>query len=760
MTSLCRLQRPIGLLLKGLIPVAALFFLALGMSSPAWATTYYISTAGSDSYDGLAPALVSGANGPFRSFQRAANAVRPGDSVQIRGGTYLGYGGSWGFAYNGTESSLITVTSYPGETVIIDGNNHALPSGAYTPLMQVYGDWYVISNIEFRYGSDSGLSILGDHCTVANITSHHNDGSGILAIGAYNTIKDCRAYYNSMVNEYGSMPIGWGFGISLCENARYSTIRNCTSWNNWGEGLSMASAYYCTIEDSVSYDNFSTNIYVCQSVGGLCQRNLSYYTNGNPLQPYVSSQNGIYVADEANPPDSSGNKVINNLCVGGDRCLLVGGDDFENTLIAHNTFANAFGRLSIYEASCVHFLPGSSSGGRFVNNIILQEDGVAISHLESTGVSFSYNSWSRLPVAGARGTGDVIGDPRLAKSGTVRPGDLTPGWFRILESSPVRDKAIVLSEVKEDFLKNPRGSTPDIGAFNFSNETSTLSASASGTPLTGTNPLTVNFSGNASGGTPPFTYEWKFGDGFTATSQNASHIYSAVGRYTATLVVFDGTGTSATDDIGVTVDSIADITALPVASVGASALTGTAPMSVNFAGSASGGTSPYTYSWSFGDGGTSTEQNPSHIYVKAGTYAAKFTVTDSVGKKGSGSATVIVASASTAAPTANFIAFPASGPAPHAVRFAGMASGGSSPYVYRWNFGDGTTSTERNPAHTYTLPGTYTVTLTVTDGRSASTVKTMTVRITQGATAGTTTGGATGKLRARLGLPARNPIFR
>jgi PKD repeat protein len=210
----------------------------------------------------------------------------------------------------------------------------------------------------------------------------------------------------------------------------------------------------------------------------------------------------------------------------------------------------------------------------------------------------------------------------------------------------------------------------------------------------------------------------------------------------------------------VTVDSIADITAMPIASIGASALTGTAPMTVNFAGSASGGTSPYTYSWSFGDGGTSTEQNPSHIYVKAGAFTAKFTVIDNVGKKAGGSATVSVAAASTATPTANFIAFPASGLAPHAVRFAGMASGGSSPYAYRWDFGDGTTSTERNPSHTYTQPGTYTVILTITDGRSMSTVKTMTVRVVQRGTTGTTAGGATGKVRTRLGLPARTPIFR
>ncbi len=53
------------------------------------------------------------------------------------------------------------------------------------------------------------------------------------------------------------------------------------------------------------------------------------------------------------------------------------------------------------------------------------------------------------------------------------------------------------------------------------------------------------------------------------------------------------------------------------------------PLSVNFTGSASGGTSPYSYSWNFGDGSTSTSQNPSHTYSNAGTYTATLTATDS-----------------------------------------------------------------------------------------------------------------------------------
>jgi len=61
----------------------------------------------------------------------------------------------------------------------------------------------------------------------------------------------------------------------------------------------------------------------------------------------------------------------------------------------------------------------------------------------------------------------------------------------------------------------------------------------------------------------------------------------------------------------------------------ASPKTGNAPLSVSFTGSATGGTAPYSFRWAFGDGSTSTAQNPSHTYSSAGTYTATLTVTDS-----------------------------------------------------------------------------------------------------------------------------------
>lgn len=454
------------ILLTGLCAVRSSPGQSSAPARPAAGRVFYVAIDGNDARDGLSPAGAKGSRrGPFRTLARAARAVRAGDTVQVRGGVYVGYAGSWGYERGGTEAAPITVMAFPGEPVVIDGAGRTLPDGPFTPLMQVYGDWFRIRDLEFREGSYAGLNIAGDDCLVENVVSHHNRGSGIFVSGRRDVIDRCRAYANSLKNERGAMSIGWGFGISLCAGARSSVVRRSSAWHNWGEGLSIASGYDCVIEDCVSYDNFTTNIYISQSVRGVCRRNLSYYTPANPLQDFVSSQNGIILGDEGRPPASAGNTVVNNLCLGGDRALLASGAVLGGALIAHNTFANAFARLERSESACVYFTAGRSAGARFVGNIVLQDGPAPIAHFEAYGVSFSRNAWSRKPVRGCRGEGDIVGDPKLARSGPAGPGTLTPEWFELRPDSPARGGGAPLEAVKDDFRGRPRAARPDLGAL-------------------------------------------------------------------------------------------------------------------------------------------------------------------------------------------------------------------------------------------------------------------------------------------------------
>jgi PKD repeat protein len=239
--------------------------------------------------------------------------------------------------------------------------------------------------------------------------------------------------------------------------------------------------------------------------------------------------------------------------------------------------------------------------------------------------------------------------------------------------------------------------------------TNPITLSIAAAPNSGTAPLTVNFSATVAGGEAPYSYDWDFGDG-SSRSQSAApqHVYATGGSYTAKLTLTDSHGLVQTATTGVTVYS--PVVATPTVNLPC----GYAPLNVIFTGAAAGGLPPYTYAWTFGDGGTDTLQNPSHSYLAVGSYTATVTVTDSLGHSGSGTVDVSV----TAPLAVTVHGLPAtSGPAPLTVNVSSTVTGGTPPYAYDWDFADGSEHSH-SPAdqHTWAAAGQYDVTLTVTDG--------------------------------------------
>jgi PKD repeat protein len=160
------------------------------------------------------------------------------------------------------------------------------------------------------------------------------------------------------------------------------------------------------------------------------------------------------------------------------------------------------------------------------------------------------------------------------------------------------------------------------------------------------------------------------------------------------------------------------------ATAGATPTSGDSPLTVDFTGAGAGGSDSYTYGWAFGDGVTSNLQDPSHTYSSAGSYSAVLTVTDSADSDtAAASVQISVAGAVSASATANVT----SGPINLSVRFTGDGSGGTPGYSYLWMFGDGQTSTARDPIHVYTSIGTFVAVLNVTDSKGKYALASVTI---------------------------------
>lgn len=437
------------------------------------AASYYVSVSGNDSN------ACTSVGSPCKTIARAAGKVAAGDVVYIRGGVYHE---SVTVNASGTQAQPITFTNYNGEEPILDGTDsnglrYSIPTrqngGA---LFYVKGNYIVVRNLTTRYSGDRGFNLEGQHGLVEDCLIYESWGSGIYMNNYYNTaqgntVRSCSMKYYYYLYPDAQYPgyWNWSTGITCARYPMYGAIRNNVSYDNWGHGISTYESEYTVVEGNVSYNNNHLNFYVSDAKYITMRNNLSYCTPGNDRKN--GFQYGIYTGDEIGHPDpfpggsgrvpSSDNTFVNNLSMGCDKPLSIKTGVSNGNLFAFNTVVNGT------ETPALEFRSGSCTNCRFVDNVVVQEDGLAVAIYDGSGMSFSNNLWSKTAPSSVRTPSDVVGNPLLAKLGSFSAGSLTGEWFKLTSGSPAIDKGIPVSGVSYDFFGKARGSSPDIGGHEY-----------------------------------------------------------------------------------------------------------------------------------------------------------------------------------------------------------------------------------------------------------------------------------------------------
>jgi parallel beta-helix repeat protein len=415
---------------------------------------------------------------PYRTFSRASYAAAPGDTIWVRGGTFISRQSVNG--NNGAMGQRINIMPYNNETVILDGTLSGI--NEYQGLLSVSRHFYSISRI--RIINSPGYGIYYSGCNNLIITEcevHCSYSCIIRGWGNNDTIENCICTNNVLKNENGALCLlgqGWPAGVSCgYDNTGAIVSRNLVLRNNkvsrtWGEGVYLIGCLDCVVENNEIFNNFSVNLGIGRSREITACNNYIYTSNDSLNRPDNNTRaNGIYLANEMAVPVNGffADSIIiaNNIvagCRNGIRFWLDPSNTSDSNIYSHvGIYYNVFSdiRERIINTDSIPLSSIQPAGCRFINNIAFPA--VSSSILRNMGAwTVTNNDWVNALPSFASDPSNFIDDPLMINP--VSGGDVN--GFKVQASSACVGNGIPVADVLIDFWGTIRDlNTPTVGVF-------------------------------------------------------------------------------------------------------------------------------------------------------------------------------------------------------------------------------------------------------------------------------------------------------
>jgi len=691
------------MMMKRAVLYLAVSVVLLTLTGSAFGTTYYVATNGSDSNPGSSSQPWATLQKAVDTINPGDTAlVRSGTYVGCKI-TRSGQAGAVCTLAKEPGASVIINAPGPsnGHTSVIELENYATA----TPVSYWVLDGFTVavpsgsrSGFDVRGASDPDPS-FAEYITIRNSVVYGSTRTGIFfGFVAYNTVENCESYNNG---EHGIYQSNSGDYYTGRRNLIHNNA-SCGQHMNGDESMGLDGLIqYAVVEQCAMWGDGAGAAINCDGVSdSIFRNNLAYNEGGAGITLFqcdgaeASSRNKIYNNTFYFPSggrnviygcNGTGNQVYNNILYTGSKCSICVRAPSELSVCDYNVVVDRFSKddgsstitlaawqsqtgfdthsfLSTPEALFVnpsgndfHLKSGSPAinAGKTLSEVTNDRDG----NSRPQGSAYDIGAYEYVSGAPQPPVANFSGNPT---SGYI---PLTVAFTDTSTNSPTSwswtfgDGGTSTSQSPSHQYTTAGSYTVTLTATNAAGsdgetKTNYITANAlpsppvanfSGTPTSGTAPLTVAFTDTSTN--TPTSWSWTFGDGGTSTVKNPSHQYTAAGTYTVSLTATNAGGSDGeTKTNYITVSQPA-----PVANFTGSPTSGTAPLTVAFTDSSTN--TPTSWSWTFGDSGTSTSQNPSHQYTSAGTYTVALTATNAGGSDGETKTNYITVQAAGTSPT-------------------------------------------------------------------------------------------------------------